>query len=100
LLAVQHKIAAGNWRESAQAKEWAGNAVAEVLGLDFAEKGARDRVKRMLAIWIQSKALKVTTREDKSRRSRKWIEVNEWAYQPGEHVADDYGRASGQKNEG
>ena len=98
LLAVQRAIAAGEWRESPLSKtQWAGIAVAKVLDLDLTEKAAKDRVKAMLAIWIENKALKVTPRKDKNRVKRDWIEVGEWAHQPaqGAAPADDYGSASG-----
>jgi hypothetical protein len=59
LAKVQDRIAGGEWAQNVQANDWAGYAVAEVLGLDLADKAARARVKSMLKAWIESKALKV-----------------------------------------
>jgi hypothetical protein len=79
LLRVQQAIAAGDWRESSQAKDWAGRAVADVLGLDLDSEPARSRVKAMLKKWIENDALKVVKRKDKGRKGRPYVEVAEWA---------------------
>jgi AAA domain len=81
LAAVQRRIAQGEWRESSQSTDWAGKAVAEVLGLDLTEKAARKRVKQMLAAWIKNRALKVVSRKDNKRMDRKWIEVGDLAHE-------------------
>lgn len=79
LFRVQKAIAAGDWRQSASAKGWAGVAVAEVLGLDLSDPAAKAKVKTLLRTWIDNKALKVVQRPDESRHDRPFIEVDQWA---------------------
>jgi hypothetical protein len=55
LLRVQQRIAEGEWRESSQAKAWAGIAVADVLGLDITEPSVKERVKQLLKTWIRTR---------------------------------------------
>jgi hypothetical protein len=76
---VQTKIAGGEWRESSQAEDWAGKAVAEVMGLDLAEASAKTRIKSMLKTWIGNNALKIVTRKNDARQPKTFIEVGEWA---------------------
>lgn len=78
LAAVQKAISEGSWRENSQARDWAGNVVADVLGLDLQRKQDKARVQSLLRVWIQNKALVVVERDDSKRMSRKWIEVGEW----------------------
>jgi AAA domain len=59
LLRVQTRIAQDQWRESDKADKWAGYAVAEVIGIDLNETGAKAKVKQMLDIWLKKGALKV-----------------------------------------
>ena len=75
---VQQAIAGGTWRESAQASDWAGRAVAEALGLDLADKAARARVGAMLRAWITNDALKIVEGLDGKRMPRKFVEVAAW----------------------
>jgi hypothetical protein len=95
LLAVQRKIASGEWRQSHQCKNWAGNAVAEVLNLDLTAKGVKSSIITMLAGWVHSNALKVVWMDDEKGVSRPWIEVGEWASDFGDDD-DDYASASGE----
>lgn len=74
---VQVKIASGDWRESPQAKAWAGNAVAEVFDLDLSDKAAKDRVRRMLAVWTKNGVLKIVSRKDEHREEKRFIVVGE-----------------------
>lgn len=78
LLAVQRKIDGGHWRENIQAKEWAGHAVAEVLGLDAKDKADRTRIKGLLHTWLKADALVVSTAKDETHRERPVIEVGRW----------------------
>jgi AAA domain len=91
LLKVQKRISEGEWRESSKAKDWAGNAVAEVLNLDLNDKGAREDIGKMIKVWIDSKALKVVKRNDKNRVEREWIEVGEWMDDRASHVCETEG---------
>jgi len=79
LFAVQKAIAAGQWRQSASARDWVGNEIGRVLGLDMAEGAAKIKVKSLLKTWIENKALKVVLRDDESRHERPFVEVDQWA---------------------
>jgi RecA-family ATPase len=80
LFRVQKAIAAGSWRQSAGAKkDWAGQAVADVLDLDLTDPAAKAKVKSLLRTWIENKALKVVQRPDESRHERPFVEVDQWA---------------------
>lgn len=79
LFRVQKAIAAGAWRQSAGAKDWAGIAVADVLDLDMADPAAKAKVKSLLRTWIENKALRVVQRPDESRHERPFVEVDQWA---------------------
>lgn len=48
-------------RESSQAKGWAGEIVAEVLGLDLGKASDKARVKTMLKKWIETDVLRIET---------------------------------------
>lgn len=72
---VQEKIAAGKFRADPQAKDWAGVAVAEALGLDPAEAAAKAKIGQLLKTWIASGALRKVEAEDDNRRKRPFIEV-------------------------
>lgn len=79
LMAVQKRISDGQWRESDKATDWAGRAVAEVLGLDPSDKAVRASVRRMIKTWVSTGALRVVERQDKERHKRPYIEVGQWA---------------------
>ena len=75
---VQRRIAAGEWRSNPRAENWAGKVVAEVLDLDLDEEGVRASVKRMLAEWCSTDALRVVKRPDENRMKRDFIEAGQW----------------------
>ena len=75
---VQQAVAGATWRESAQASEWVGKAVADTLGLDIRDKPAKAKVSAMLKTWVANDALKVVERPDEKRMPRKWVEVGTW----------------------
>ena len=79
LFRVQKRIAEGQWRKSERCENWAGRAVAEVLEYDIGSDEARKAIRRMLKIWTENKALKVTKANDSKRMPREWVEVGEWA---------------------
>jgi len=76
LRAVQAKVAAGRYRESSQAKNWVGTAVAEVLGLNLNDKAAKAKVKGLLKTWIKSRMFKVVSGTDEKRTPRPFVEVD------------------------
>ena len=51
LTAIKKRIGAGDYRASEQAAAWAGNIVAEVLGIDLDDKANKRRIKAMLKQW-------------------------------------------------
>jgi len=60
LYMVQQGLAAGDWRESVQAKDWVGHLVAKVAGLSAeTDKG---RIKAILRTWRKNGALAVEHR--------------------------------------
>jgi hypothetical protein len=61
----------GPWTRDVQNKDdWAGIAIAQTLDLDLTDKVAEERVKKMLAAWIEAGALKVATRTHPKRKDR------------------------------
>lgn len=73
---VQAKVSAAPYRADPQAGDWAGEAVAEVLGLDVTDRKARDakRVKALLRTWLETGALvKVTEKDEETRKPRPFI---------------------------
>ena len=76
---VQDKIAAGEWAESIQANDWAGYAVAEVLGLDASTAGGKQRIKSLIKVWVQTKALRIERARDANKgRDKPMVRVGEW----------------------
>lgn len=60
LYTVQQRLAAGDWRESVQAKDWIGHLVASVAGLSAeTDKG---RIKAIIRTWKRNGALAVEHR--------------------------------------
>jgi hypothetical protein len=78
---VQAAIRAGDWAENIQAANWAGYAIAEALGLPYADKGDKQRLKNLLAGWLASGALKVVRQHDGNKgRDKPMIVVGEVSY--------------------
>ena len=75
---VQDALAAGDYRKDAQAKPWAGEAVATILGLDLDRKHDRARVSTMLKTWEANGALKVEMRKDGRREMRPFLVPDQW----------------------
>lgn len=75
---VQQVIAAGDYAESVQAKDWAGFAVAEALGLDAEDVQHKARIKSLLRTWIGTGALAIDRRHDaKKGRDKPFIIVGD-----------------------
>jgi hypothetical protein len=79
LLAVQQAVNGGQWRQDARSPEWAGIAIAKVLGLDMGDAADKAKVKALIKTWIENKALKIVEKEDGSRHVRPFVEVDQWA---------------------
>lgn len=76
LYEVQLRINSGTFGESVQAKDWAGKAVAEVLGLDLGDKSSKTRVKSLLKQWTANGAFEIDRRDDDGKgRDRPYLIV-------------------------
>ena len=75
LYQVQLRVAAGQWRDSAQAKDWVGHAVAQVAGLSADKDKAR--IKAILKTWKRNGALKVESLPDKNGDERPFVVVGD-----------------------
>jgi hypothetical protein len=75
---VQAAIAAGEWAENPQATNWAGFAVAAVMGWDADMKSDQQRIKSVLKTWIANKVLKIERKFSKrDGRERPFIVVGD-----------------------
>jgi hypothetical protein len=81
LYTVQQALAAGDWRESSQAKEWVGHLVAKVAGLS--PEADKPRIKAIIRAWRKNGALKVEHRPDRNGDERPFIVVGK-AVEPAE----------------
>jgi len=72
---AQAAVAAGKWRENAQAKEWAGIPIAKALGLDVGERSDKAKVQVMLKSWIKTGHFVVVEGQTTKREVRSFIEV-------------------------
>jgi hypothetical protein len=72
LRAAQEAVSKGRWRADAQAKDWAGVAVAEALGLDVKVKSDKAKISEYLKVWIDNGQFsRVQEMDDK--RMKKWF---------------------------
>lgn len=78
LMRVQRGISEGKWRESSQANAWAGNVVANVIGLDLDDEKDKTRVKKLLKGWIKEGVLEVVKDHDEKRMEKDFIVVGRW----------------------
>jgi AAA domain len=73
---VAAAIKGGQWKASSQAKNWAGIAFAEALGLDVSDEGDKAKIKAALKMYLKAKTLVEVARYDNERREQKmFIEV-------------------------
>ena len=79
LRAAQLAVSAGRWRENVQSGDWVGRAIASALNLDLDEPAQKEKVKRLLKIWISTGMFQVVTGLDDQRHKRSFVEVGEWA---------------------
>jgi hypothetical protein len=68
---IKRAAKAGLDRENAQAKDWAGKAVARVLGLDLVDNGQKAKVKLTLKALIRAGHFNVEERPNPNSRGRK-----------------------------
>lgn len=72
---VQKIVATGEWRDSVQAKDWVGVAVAQALGLDVEDKCDRARINGMLKIWKANGALVVVRKKNEKGKEQPFVVV-------------------------
>lgn len=78
LRAAQAAVSAGGqWRENAQCKDWVGIPIAEALKLDPSKKPDKDKIRRLLKLWIENGMFVVTQGLDEHRKPRSFVEVGE-----------------------
>lgn len=70
--AVRHKVSTGKWRADAQATEWVGYAIIEVLGLETTE-ATKAKAKSLQSMWVKNGVLKEVTENDEKRKPRKYV---------------------------
>jgi hypothetical protein len=75
---VQIAISAGEFGADVQAKDWAGQAVADALGLDLDDEMQKNRVKSLIKTWKANKAFKVEKRTAGNGKERPFLMVREW----------------------
>lgn len=79
LYRVQMMVDKGNYRENVQARDWAGYAVAEVMGLDAGDPTSKARIKALLRGWKATESLVVEMRVDPKKREEKpFLAVGKW----------------------
>lgn len=69
-------ISGGKWRESPQAAQWVGKAVAQALGLDLAKLADKAKVCTVLKAWLSAGSLRVVEATDERRMLRKFVQVS------------------------
>lgn len=79
LRAAQQAVSAGRWRENIQSGTWVGKAIAPAMGLSLENPAHKEKVKRLLKIWISTGMFRVVTGFDDQRHERAFVEVGEWA---------------------
>jgi hypothetical protein len=70
-------IKAGRWRDNSQAKDWAGKAVADALGLDISDRRDKAKVAGMIKAWLAAGSLIKVEGMDEKRMPKMFIEVCE-----------------------
>lgn len=75
---IQAKVTVGAYRKDSQSPDWAGEAIAEVLGLDAGERPKREspdlaRIKTLLNTWLRSGALVESKEKDTRGNDRPFI---------------------------
>jgi hypothetical protein len=80
LRAAQIEVrATGPWRENVQANDWVGKPIARALKLDAGDKAHREKIKRLLKIWIENGMFVVVSGTNEKGRPTPFVEVGQWA---------------------
>lgn len=75
--AIQAKIMSAEWRAHFPASDWAGKAVANVIGADVENPTDRHRVKTLLRNMLADGELRIERRADANRKIREFIVAGE-----------------------
>jgi hypothetical protein len=78
ILAIQRKIELSEWRYDPRSSHWAGEAVADVLGVDAESKIVRSEIRSLIEAWIKIGLFKVTRRTGSSKNVVPFLEVSNW----------------------
>jgi len=76
---VQALVADGYYRTSEQAKDWVGNVVAEIIGLDVDDPADKKKAKAIFKTWEANGRFKTEIRKDSNRKDRPFVTVGEAA---------------------
>lgn len=86
LFHIQKVLNAGTYWRSSQSKggAWAGDVVANVLGIEADTPKAKRRINSVLETWLKSGALRIEVRRDAEgqRKNREAVLVGHWAGDP------------------
>jgi hypothetical protein len=78
----------GPYRSSAQASDWIGRAVAEVLGLDVENEADKKQIKTILKTWFANGVLDTEEREDAHRHHKTFVVPGNWNEADNQAAAD------------
>jgi len=70
LEAVKRALAGQDYRWDARSKSWCGNAVADVLELDVADKSVKGKIKMLMQTWVANNQFEVFEMADSKTRHR------------------------------
>lgn len=73
---VKAEIASGQWRSHSTAKDWAGNAIANLIGEDVSAPAGKHRVSALLKDMFAKNELFIEERMDENRHWRKFVTVS------------------------
>jgi hypothetical protein len=71
-------ISGGEYRTSAQAKDWIGVPLAERLKLNLDSKTDKAKVRRILKTWFKNNVLATEDRKDENRKTRQYVVLGTW----------------------
>jgi hypothetical protein len=64
---IKNRLAGADHKASEQSKNWAGNVIAEILGIDLSQKSEKARVKEMIAAWVDDGHFEIVDIQDHRR---------------------------------
>lgn len=77
---IQELIEKGEYRASDRVESgWAGEAIAEVLGLDLTKKDEKAKARGLLADWLKAGYFEKKTMQNGRRQQKPFVKVGKWA---------------------